>query len=272
MKYVLGVALFAIMVVAFVSMRGCSGCKRAEPPKQIATRTPLVRNAPVEPPNDEPLPPATPLDPVQCAFADRFVAASNSHDVAGLIELLAPAVRECVNDDTRAFFERDFGREAPAAVPRSYTARFEEVRPGEITARRGLSLPVPPTHQLTITYSAGGDDIELSRTVALVDGQWYLVAPCPGEEAVAGFKRRAAARKEIEDKVQREYSSLDGSTRLAVTTLIAQGKISEAYMELRRRRELSVSVATRVLRLLQNDVASAAASGGPDPGSRAPER
>ncbi len=263
LKYVLGTALFVIVLVAFFSMRGCSGCERSEPPKKVTARKAPALTRPEAAPDQEPPPPAPPLDPAQQAFADRFVAAANSHDTARMIELLAPAVHECVNDDTRAFFERDLGRQAPARVPVKYTAHFEELQPGEITARSGLSLPVPPTHQLTITYASGEDEIELSRTVALVDGQWYLVAPCPGDDFMAKINRRAARRKEIEEQVRRVYSSLDGSTRLAVTALLGQGKKSEAYMELRRRQEMSPPVASRVIRMLEKDAAPAARGSAP---------
>lgn len=270
MKYALSIALFLIVIVAFIAMRGCSGCERREPPIQTTGHKAPSITRPAAAPDEEPLPPAPPLDPAQQAFADRFVAATNSHDTARMIELLAPAVHECVNDDTRAFFERDLGREAPAPVRSNYTAYFEELQPGEITARRGLSLPVPPTHQLTITYASGGDEIELSRTVALVDGQWYLVAPCPGGDFIATIKRRAARRKEIEEQVQRVYSSLDGSTRLAVTTLLGQGKKSEAYMELRRRQEMSPPVASKVIRMLEKDAAPAAGGSAPDAAPQEP--
>jgi len=263
LKYALSIALFVIMIVAFIAMRGYSGCERSEPPIKTTAHTAPSITRPQAAPGAEPPPPASPLDPAQQAFADRFIAATNSHDTARMIELLAPAVHECVNDDTRAFFERDLGRQAPAPVQSNYTAYFEELEPGEITARSGLSLPVPPTHQLTITYTSGEDEIELSRTVALVDGKWYLVAPCPGDDFMAKINRRADRRKEIEEQVQRIYSSLDRSTRLELTGLLGQGKKSEAYMELRRRQEMSPPVAIRVIGMLEKDAAPAARGSAP---------
>ncbi|MGH7865759.1 MAG: hypothetical protein ACREQB_12270 [Candidatus Binataceae bacterium] len=262
-KYATGIALFVVLVVAFSAMRGWVGCQRSLPPKQSAAPIRPIR--PVRPdkaPVDQPLAPAPPLDPAERSFADRIVAASNLGDLAKKIEMLAPAVRECVNDDTRAFFERDLGRAVPAPIPADYTARFESLERGEITARRGLALPVPPTHQLTITYSSGGNEIELNSMVALVEGRWYLVAPCPGDQFIAGITRRAEERKRLNEEAARVFSSLDGSTRQAVSSLLAQGNKSEAYMELRRRHELSPPVAARIIRRFEQE---ATAAGGVKP-------
>jgi hypothetical protein len=254
--------LFVIVVFALIAAHGCSSCDRpktAKPPQApeagAAKAAPEVTVQEAEAP-----PPAPPLDAAQQAFVDAFIAANNSHDSEKLIELLAPAVRDCVTDDTRAFFEKDIARGTSVDIPEQHTARFEELQPGEIKARRGLSFPLPPTHVLVLTFVSGDDEVELNRQAAFADGRWYLVTTCPGDEYLERIKQRTARKKEDEETAQHLFSQLDGSTRLHLRTLLEQGKLSEAYMDLRSREPMKPQVARRVLRLLEAEPPGVASS------------
>ena len=133
-------------------------------------------------------------DAAQQALAQAYVAAVNAGDAVALRGLLHPAVRACIDDATRPMFDWIVTRELRAG-PRSSSFRIAPVgAPGTWTAtlpQNLLRYPVEPTHEIQWELAMSETRSRtVIRQIAMADGAWFIVLPCPTPEGVEAFRRK----------------------------------------------------------------------------------
>ena len=133
-------------------------------------------------------------DPAQQTLAKAYVAAVDAGDADALRRLLHPAVRACIDDTTRPLFDWVTARELRGR-PRSSSFRIAPVgSAGTLMAFLPPNLvryPIEPTHEIHWEFALNSTRSRtVIRQIAMVDGAWFIVLPCPTAEGVEAFKRR----------------------------------------------------------------------------------
>ena len=129
-------------------------------------------------------------------FAADYVAAVNSREVERWRRLVHPKSLACITDQNRDFFDDMAARALRRTLSGPY--RIVSVRALGKGAPPGMppamgSYPVQPTHQIQIDLDTGPtSSVTVIRDLALSNGVWLEVLPCPTVEGLAAF--RAAKR------------------------------------------------------------------------------
>jgi hypothetical protein len=258
------------VLVLVLSLSGCSGCPYGA--SRDATSDEAAQRSTAEPQeadDDDDAASGPPLDPSQRAFVERLIAAVSAQDKAAFTELIAPGTRACFTDATRRFLDAWIQQNLDSEIPPDYTAWFESVAPGEISPRRGSTLPVPPTHSLTIVADTPEERIEQTRYVALDRGRWYLVLTCPDRD-VERIVGGGEARQQRIAAGEALFARLSPQTQERVRALVSQGQVPQAIAELRDLEGIEPRDALPVIAYLRNEIAGAARGEPGDPMSSYP--
>src|SRR5262245_37113889 len=196
-------------------------------------------------------------DAAQRAFIKDYVAALTSRNVAILRRLQHPATVACIADDNRDYFDallvNDLRRAGDFAADYSVT---------RITALTGgapsLSLPpnllfypAAPTHEFQIdTRNGEHRSLTLIRVMAAVDGQWFLIAPCPTPEGLQAFHVSRAERESQRARAIQLAADLREPLLSQVRTLLAQHRRIEAIQIYKSHADLDLTTASRVIDVL----------------------
>ena len=135
-------------------------------------------------------------DPAQQTLAKAYIAAVDARDVAALRGLLHPAVHGCIDDANRDVFESILARELKER-PRSSSYRILSVgSPGTFTPPWPPNLfryPVEPTHEVQWEFAFSATRSRtVIRHIAIADGAWFVVLPCPTAEGMEAIRRKQA--------------------------------------------------------------------------------
>ncbi|MCB9995121.1 MAG: hypothetical protein H6869_01635 [Rhodospirillales bacterium] len=158
-------------------------------------------------------------DEAQQAFATGLAAASRQDDMARFWALVHPDSQGCMSDDFRTATElMNFSGMTKAPIPEQYTVSVDMVREDDIKEffvmmfGADVSIPVMPTHSLSIYYDADRGACPSVHTtqmryIAEKDGQWYEAMPCPGSMPmeVSALKARI---EESEKKAAAQFAAL----------------------------------------------------------------
>ena len=139
---------------------------------------------------------AAPGDPGQRTFVNDYMAAVGAKDVAALRRLIHPASLACMNDSNRDFYDVLFANAVKEGPRSSY--RITRIGPTTGLAEKlvpagMIRYPVTPTHEVRIDFETGPNRSKtLIRQIAMADGSWLEVMPCPTPEGLEAFRRRQA--------------------------------------------------------------------------------
>jgi len=161
-----------------------------------------------------------------------FVEAVQSGSAQRRLELLHPATRACINQQTEEYFSWIFSRQMKYIIPDvKFTVSSQTL--AETWQPGSLDYPVRPTHQVQIDFEGRpGSGTTVVLLAAAEAGRWYEVLPCPSRQALALERKAAAERTAQEDRAQRAVADLPAGQRSEVVTLLKAGRRVEASQKL----------------------------------------
>jgi len=174
-------------------------------------------------------------DTEQQQFADAWMAAVKSQDVAKVKALFHPATLACINDSNRDFFDSNFKEELWDGTGLGTSYQIESVnplpRPAPMGAfpEEGFAYPVEPTHQLQIEAETKDHrTMTILRFLAQANGRWYMVIPCPNAKGLTLFAQQQAETERQMAEGAALAAGMPESLRTEIEQLLAQGRWFDA--------------------------------------------
>jgi len=152
----------------------------------------------------------------QIKFANALVAALQSGDRARVIPFFHPAVRACIDDRTRPFFDSVVDEQLKGFP----SGKYSSIDTTSVSAKSTPSLwaflpekafpyPVMPTYDIQVKWDSTPDGMFIDMLEAAPSGaSWYLVTACPNADGMrltrtmlAQKARQVARGKELASKV-----------------------------------------------------------------------
>jgi hypothetical protein len=178
---------------------------------------------------------AQPADREQQQFADTWMEAVKSQDVAKVKALFHPATLACINDSNRDFFDSNFKEELWDGTGLGTSYHIESVsplpRPAPMGAfaEEGFAYPVEPTHQLQIEAETKDHrTMTILRFLAQANGRWYMVIPCPNAIGLTLFAGQRAETERQMAEGAALAAGMPGSLRTEIEQLLAQSRWFDA--------------------------------------------
>jgi hypothetical protein len=174
-------------------------------------------------------------DREQQQFADAWMAAIKSQDVAKVKALFHPATLACIDDSNRDFFDSNFKEELWDGTGLSTSYHIESVnplpRPAPMGAfpEEGFAYPVEPTHQLQIEAETKDHrTMTILRFLAESNGRWYMVIPCPNAKGLTLFAQQQAETERQMVEGAALAAGMPESLRAEIEQLLTQGRWFDA--------------------------------------------
>jgi hypothetical protein len=178
---------------------------------------------------------AQPADIEQQQFAEAWMAAVKSQDVAKVKALFHPATLACINDSNRDFFDFIFKEELWDGTGLGTSYHIESAsplpRPAPMGAfsEEGFAYPVEPTHQLQIEAETKDHrTMTILRFLAQTNGRWYMVIPCPNAKGLTLFAQQQAETERQMTEGAALAAGMPESLRTEIEQLLAQGRWFDA--------------------------------------------
>jgi len=190
----------------------------------------------------------TPRTESLAGFVERYAKALQGRDVEPYKRLVHPRCRACINKDQDDYYELLF-RGKQYLTARAAEPTFKILPESALT---GMSYPLKPTHLIQVNLRLDEFNSKtLLVQVALDNDLWFEVISCPTPEVLRAM--RAAAINERAEIVRAEalLSSLRDPLLGELTALLRQGKKVSAIMRYREISGEDLSVAKRVIELLE---------------------
>jgi hypothetical protein len=190
--------------------------------------------------------PAVAADPAQALLAQQLVAAMQEKDADMLERLLHPSVRACIDASNREYFDW-LTHKAVNAPSNNYKTTIEPLKENAVPPFLPPDMfkyPIRPTHQLQIHWSDGNDTTVVIRTIAALDGVWYVVFPCP-DAAGAKFVHEA------HDRAVTLAAAVTEPLRSQLKGLLTRGLKLDAIEQYQRATGADLTSATQVLDVLK---------------------
>jgi len=190
-------------------------------------------------------------------FAKTFVAAIRSHDPAKIRALQHPAIRACVNDRTRAYFEWGVANELQTGAMTA--GPYKVSRFGQLSGPASLGFlppgaftyPVKPTHEIQIdTQSREHQQVLLVRELAQVNGAWFIVEPCPNAAGLKFFAEQKALGDQQRSESERLLAAMPASLRRELSAMLAQGQTIGAAHRYQASSGVDLATAVGVVELM----------------------
>ncbi len=185
-------------------------------------------------------------------FAARYVAAVNAGSEDGIVALLHPATRACMNEANEDFFDYVLANELKRSIPDEYRLTVTPVADDETLLMAGmLGYPARPSHTLQIDFDDGPYSGTTIISYAIDDGgAWHTVIGCPTPEAVAMF-REARVRAEEQDRRARELAAqVSPAVRAEIVALMADGQRITAIKRYNEAAGVGLAMARDVVKLI----------------------
>lgn len=187
---------------------------------------------------------------IQSTFVKPYVEALRSKDRAALERFIHPAVRACINPETKAYF--DFTRRLEADADTSGVEHVTKLAPLKTEPPAalppdGFTTPVRPVYELQIDFDRGE---LLLLYLAEWKGSWYEVYPCPNAKGMAYFGKQKAEIDQLEKKAAQLVAGLPDPLRRELTDLLRRQEKSEAIQKYRQVSGADIRMAVLVVDLL----------------------
>jgi hypothetical protein len=189
---------------------------------------------------------------IQSTFVKPWVEALRSKNKARLEQLFHPAVRACINQSTREFF--DIGIQRLMDPVRNGPYRITKLAPmtGPFPAflpEDGFPVPVQPTYDLNLQFDQS--DEVMAIFLAPSNGGWYEVFPCPNEKGMAYFRQTLVDYAEAQKKAAQLAASLKDPLRSELKELLRQQQSMAVIQKIRDATGADTGMAMRVMNLLK---------------------
>jgi hypothetical protein len=187
------------------------------------------------------------------ALARRFVAAVNAGDAIAQVDLLHPATRACLTEETRDFFDEVLARERAHPIPPRYRVAVTPVDPGAPLLMEGaFTYAVRPSHQLQLDWDTGA---QASRGVVRYlarDGEaWRIVIGCPTAETLRRGRAARAEQARRQAEARGLVDALPAPLRAELAGLLREGRTVEAVRRYREATGADLATARTVVELLR---------------------
>ena len=114
-----------------------------------------------------------------------------------------------------------------------------------------LFYPSAPTHEFQIDTRTGQlRFLTLIRAMAAVDGQWFIVVPCPTPEGLQAFHASRAENERRQARIIQLAADLSEPLRSQVRTLLAERRRIDAIQLYKSQADLDLTTASRVIDVL----------------------
>lgn len=171
-----------------------------------------------------------------------------------MTELLHPKVRAGMNATNREYFDdltNNFEDTPPAGYKVTITPLEGETVLPSLPAD-SFAYPVQPTHQFDIDWSSGPDHfVSVIRTIAAVNGAWFIVYPCPNEAGMKFVHEQLERGREARARNLSLVSGLQEPLRTELKTLLAQGQKIDAINKYQAATGADLTTAVGVMKLLE---------------------
>ena len=185
-------------------------------------------------------------------FAARYVAAVNAGSEDGIVALLHPATRACMDEASSDFFDTMLANELKRAIPESYRLTVTPVAAADTLLMAGmLAYPVRPSHTLQIDFEDGAySGITIIRYAFDDGGAWHTVIGCPTPEAVTMFRDARARAEEQEARARELAAQAPPALRVEIEALMAEGRRVAAIKRYAEAAGVGPAVARAVVELI----------------------
>jgi hypothetical protein len=197
-------------------------------------------------------------DAAQRGLIARYVGALAAQDETGLRKLFHPAVLACITSENRDFFDTlvakdlSHGQELRAGYA---VTRLEPVAAGAATSSMPelLAMPVAPTHEFQIDTPLDDRNHSLAviRTIASLDGAWFLVVECPTAKGVAFFRERRAAGERQRIHARQLAHDLPQPLLSELKALLVERRRIDAIKRYRAAADVDLTTASQVIDVLE---------------------
>src|SRR5262245_30419480 len=197
-------------------------------------------------------------DAAQRAFIKDYVDALVARDTTALRQLLHPAALACITDDNRDYFDllqandlrraEDFG--AKYTVTR--ITALADGAPSLSLPPELLFYPIAPTHEFQIETRNGPSRLlALIRTMASVDGHWFIVVPCPTTAGLEAVRASVVKRESQQARAKQLAADVHEPLLSEVRALLAQRRRIEAIELYKSKQDLDFTTASLVIDILE---------------------
>ena len=185
----------------------------------------------------------------------EYVAAVNAKDIIKLKKLVHPKCLACINDENRDYFDDYFTGEIEERIPGSY--KIVDIKPigkdGALLMPEVFSYPVRPTHWIQIDFEKGAyDSKSILRQIIKLGDTWFMVVPCPTQQAVKQFREVKIAKEKQKARAKVLYQELKKPLLSELKELYRKGKKIQAWKRYSSETGESLSMAKEVLLPLDN--------------------
>lgn len=191
-------------------------------------------------------------------FAAEYVAAVNGGDVERLRRLVHPKSLACITDQNRDFFDEILARDLRRKLPGPYrvvSVRVLDKSAPPMAPPRMVAYPVQPTHQIQIDVDTGpASSVTVIRELALSNGAWLAVLPCPTAEGLAAFRVAKRTADERQARAKALVAQLPEPLRSELKGLLKEGRRVEAMKRYSAASGEDLTMANRVVDLLEGDM------------------
>jgi len=193
-------------------------------------------------------------DPAQELLARQFAAAVQTRESGKMEQLLHPKVRACIDASNREYFDyliNNFQNTPPADYIVTITPLQSKTLPPIFPADM-FTYPVQPTHQLEIEWNSGPNSyVSLIRTIADVNGTWFVVYPCPNAAGVKFVHEQLVRGREQQARALALASTIEEPLRKELKTLLTQGQKIDAIKKYQAATGTDRTTAVNVMNVLE---------------------
>ena len=187
---------------------------------------------------------------IQSTFVKPYVEALRSKNRAALEQFIHPAVRACINPETKGYFDFILGLEAGADT--SGVEHVTKLAPLKTAPPAGLpsdgfTYPARPVYEIQVDFDRGE---LLLLYLAQWNGSWYEVYPCPNAKGVAYFAKQKAEIAQQEKMAAQLLAALPDPLRRELTDLLRRQEKGEAIQKYQQASGVDLRTAVLVVDLL----------------------
>ncbi|MGH7812564.1 MAG: hypothetical protein ACREQI_00975 [Candidatus Binataceae bacterium] len=159
-----------------------------------------------------------------------MIGAIDANSPAAYRKLVLPKALACFNSGNQLYFDEWMSHQLEFPVKGKYALGIIELDKNQPSHGLYLDYRVPPTHDISISYTAAdGSAMTLNRPIVRHGGKWYADIPCP---TALEMKRLGAAHKQVAAafaRARRLYPKLKDPLKSQLAALLAKSDAPGAW-------------------------------------------
>jgi ribosomal protein L7/L12 len=197
-------------------------------------------------------------------FAQAYVGAVQTKNVARVKALLHPQVLACINDANREYFDYLINQEIENSSNGDYKVTITKLTnnfpPLGVPADM-FRYPVSPAYQLQIDWDpASSKSVSVIRTIAPENKKWFLVYACPNAAGIKFFHEQIAAGHKQREHANALAAELKPPLRTELKALLKQGHKIDAIKKYQSAAGVDLTTAVQVMNVLEKSSEAASPS------------